>query len=56
MEDWQSTQDLAAQKRARKQALDTSFKMPNGATVGPDGAASAKACGGGDQQMMEPAE
>jgi anaerobic magnesium-protoporphyrin IX monomethyl ester cyclase len=34
-------QDLAAQKRARKQALDTSFKMPNGATVGPDGAAAA---------------
>ncbi len=57
MEDWQSTQDLAAQKRARKQALDTSFKMPNGATVGPDSAAAAaKACGGSTEQMMEPAE
>jgi anaerobic magnesium-protoporphyrin IX monomethyl ester cyclase len=40
-----------AQKRARKQALDTAFKMPNGATVGPDGAAPPrKACGGGDRR------
>jgi hypothetical protein len=31
MDDWQSTQDLAAQKRARKVSRDTSFKMPNGA-------------------------
>jgi anaerobic magnesium-protoporphyrin IX monomethyl ester cyclase len=56
MEDWQSTQDLAAQKRARKQALDTSFKMPNGARSVRMRAGAVKACGGGDQQMMEPAE
>jgi anaerobic magnesium-protoporphyrin IX monomethyl ester cyclase len=48
MDDWQSTQDLAAQKRARKVSRDTSFKMPNGAEV--------KACGGGEEQMLEPAE
>ena len=48
LDDWQSTQDIAAQKRARKVARDTSFKMPNGAEV--------KACGGGEQQMTEPAE
>ncbi|RMA41110.1 magnesium-protoporphyrin IX monomethyl ester anaerobic oxidative cyclase [Rhodophyticola porphyridii] len=50
MDDWQSTQDIAAQKRAQKVSRDTSFKMPNGAEV--------KACGGGDKQMDDviPAE
>jgi len=54
MEDWQSTQDIAAQKRAARlsrtgveadgaPARGRGFKMPNGADV--------KACGGGDQQM-----
>ncbi|MDG4650480.1 magnesium-protoporphyrin IX monomethyl ester anaerobic oxidative cyclase [Roseibacterium sp. SDUM158017] len=57
MDDWQSTQDLATQKRARKVSRDTSFRMPNGAVVAPVGAgADAKACGGGDRQMAEPAE
>jgi anaerobic magnesium-protoporphyrin IX monomethyl ester cyclase len=55
MDDWQSTQDLAAQKRARKVSRDTSFKMPNGAEVKPAGEA-VKACGGGTRQMVEPAE
>ncbi len=45
IEDWESTQDKASVKRARKVARDTSFKMPNGAEV--------RACGGGDQQMEE---
>jgi anaerobic magnesium-protoporphyrin IX monomethyl ester cyclase len=55
MDDWQSTQDLAAQKRARKVSRDTSFKMPNGAKVAPAGQ-DVKACGGGTEQMVEPAE
>ncbi len=55
MDDWQSTQDLAAQKRARKVSRDTSFKMPNGAEVRP-AAQAVKACGGGTEQMVEPAE
>jgi anaerobic magnesium-protoporphyrin IX monomethyl ester cyclase len=45
IEDWESTQDKASVKRARKVARDTSFRMPNGAEV--------RACGGGDQQMEE---
>jgi anaerobic magnesium-protoporphyrin IX monomethyl ester cyclase len=48
LDDWQSTQDIAAQKRARKVSRDASFRMPNGAEV--------KACGGGERQMTEPAE
>jgi anaerobic magnesium-protoporphyrin IX monomethyl ester cyclase len=45
MEDWQSKQDIAAQKRAAKLSRTGDFKMPNGAAV--------KACGGGDQQMED---
>ncbi|NKX43460.1 magnesium-protoporphyrin IX monomethyl ester anaerobic oxidative cyclase [Roseicyclus persicicus] len=45
MEDWQSKQDIAAQKRAAKLSRTGDFVMPNGAEV--------KACGGGDQQMEE---
>ncbi|AHM02725.1 Mg-protoporphyrin IX monomethyl ester oxidative cyclase (anaerobic) [Roseibacterium elongatum DSM 19469] len=48
LDDWQSKQDIAAQKRARKVSRDESFKMPNGVEV--------KACGGGDRQMIEAAE
>ncbi len=57
MDDWQSKQDIAAQKRAAKLSRTGEFKMPNGAVVGSD-APSVKACGGGDQQMEEvvPAE
>ena len=45
LDDWESMADRASTKRARKQALDTSFKMPNGAEV--------KACGGGTGQMED---
>jgi anaerobic magnesium-protoporphyrin IX monomethyl ester cyclase len=45
MEDWQSTQDIAAQKRAARLSRTGDFKLPNGAEV--------KACGGGDQQMED---
>ncbi|MCR9068469.1 MAG: magnesium-protoporphyrin IX monomethyl ester anaerobic oxidative cyclase [Rhodobacteraceae bacterium] len=57
MDDWQSTQDIAAQKRLTKLARDGEFKMPNGAVAGRD-PASVKACGGGTEQMREqvPAE
>jgi anaerobic magnesium-protoporphyrin IX monomethyl ester cyclase len=55
MEDWQSKQDIAAQKRAAKMSRTGEFKMPNGATGRRDTAA-AKACGGGDQQMDETEE
>ncbi len=51
LEDWESTQDKASIKRARKKALETdSFKMPNGAEVKRE---PVMACGGGTQQMEE---
>jgi anaerobic magnesium-protoporphyrin IX monomethyl ester cyclase len=55
MEDWQSTQDIAAQKRAAKASRTGEFKMPNGAEVGSPKreAGSVKACGGGTEQMRE---
>jgi anaerobic magnesium-protoporphyrin IX monomethyl ester cyclase len=59
MDDWQSTQDIAAQKRAARLSRETEFTMPNGAVVGGKSgaaateAAAAKACGGGDQQMAD---
>lgn len=55
MDDWQSNQDIAAQKRAAKLSRQADFQMPNGAAVKRD-PASVKACGGGSEQMMEPAE
>jgi len=60
MDDWQSTQDIAAQKRAARLSRTGEFTMPNGAMVGAkgDSAQAAKACGGGTQQMEDaiPAE
>jgi anaerobic magnesium-protoporphyrin IX monomethyl ester cyclase len=55
MEDWQSRQDIAAQKRAARASLDGDFKLPNGAevTATTREAGSVKACGGGTQQMRE---
>lgn len=55
MDDWQSNQDIAAQKRAAKLSRQADFQMPNCAIVKRD-PASVKACGGGSEQMMEPAE
>jgi len=55
MEDWQSKQDIAAQKRAAKLSRTGEFQMPNGAVVGRD-PATVKACGGGTEQMREDAE
>jgi anaerobic magnesium-protoporphyrin IX monomethyl ester cyclase len=52
MDDWQSKQDIAAQKRAAKMSRDGEFLMPNGAVAGRD-PASVKACGGGTEQMRE---
>jgi anaerobic magnesium-protoporphyrin IX monomethyl ester cyclase len=51
-EDWQSKQDIAAQKRAAKMSRNGEFLMPNGAVAGRD-PASLKACGGGTEQMRE---
>ncbi|MHA7887039.1 magnesium-protoporphyrin IX monomethyl ester anaerobic oxidative cyclase [Roseicyclus sp.] len=59
-EDWQSKQDIAAQKRAAKMSRNGEFLMPNGAVAGRDPASSegvaqesVKACGGGTEQMRE---
>ncbi|PWK60967.1 magnesium-protoporphyrin IX monomethyl ester anaerobic oxidative cyclase [Roseicyclus mahoneyensis] len=54
MEDWQSKQDIAAQKRAAKLSRTGDFVLPNGAQVKAD-AGAVKACGGGTQQMREEA-
>ena len=59
-DDWQSKQDIAAQKRAAKMSRNGEFLMPNGAVAGRDPALgegraqeSVKACGGGTEQMRE---
>jgi anaerobic magnesium-protoporphyrin IX monomethyl ester cyclase len=54
LDDWQSTQDRAAQARARKQAAqeDAYNMLATDAAV----PTAAKACGGGDQQLQEAGE
>jgi anaerobic magnesium-protoporphyrin IX monomethyl ester cyclase len=72
LEDWEASADRAARAAERRAAVKAqgleraqdrmavrvgSFKMPNGAEVGPDRAgvagAQVRACGGGDQQMED---
>ncbi|MEM1077751.1 MAG: magnesium-protoporphyrin IX monomethyl ester anaerobic oxidative cyclase [Pseudomonadota bacterium] len=49
MDDWEAAADRASQARARRKALDTSFKLPEGR----EGREPVKACGGGPQQMED---
>ncbi len=54
LDDWESVQDKASIKRARKKALQAgAFKMPNGADVKREAREPVMACGGGSQQMEE---
>ncbi|WP_424965671.1 magnesium-protoporphyrin IX monomethyl ester anaerobic oxidative cyclase [Dinoroseobacter sp. S375] len=52
-DDWEAAADRASQARARRKALDTSFKLPDPPDADREGRTPIKACGGGTQQMED---
>lgn len=53
MDDWEASADRASQAKARRKALDTSFKLPARLEESREAREPMKACGGGTQQMED---